>query len=81
MNADETRPDWPSALGFNPARHVPDWLVGAWRRTALRRGDGTVDDSSDVLWIQTRNLFVDVRIAAGRPAAGADDATLAAQMG
>lgn len=80
-NAHPPSADWPLAHGLDPNHHVPDWLLGAWQRTALRRGDGALDDSSDVVWVQTRNLFIDVRIRADRPAHTRDSTTLAAQMG
>jgi hypothetical protein len=46
---------------------VPDLLFGCWRRAWIEFADGTRDDTSMVLWLQTESLMVDVRIAADRP--------------
>ena len=42
-------------------------LNGAWRRSLLERGDGTVDTDSDVLWLQAGSAFVDLRLPAAMP--------------
>ena len=41
-------------------------MFGCWRRAWIRFGDGTVDDASRVLWLQTQSGMVDVRVAADR---------------
>jgi hypothetical protein len=42
-------------------------LNGAWRRSLLDRGDGTVDTDSDVLWLQAGSAFVDLRLPTSMP--------------
>ena len=49
------------------AASVPDALFGCWRRAWIEFADGTVDDTSTVVWLQTPSLMVDVRVAADRP--------------
>ncbi len=49
------------------AATVPDLLLGCWRRAWIEFSDGTIDDTSMVLWLQTESLMVDVRIAGDRP--------------
>lgn len=46
---------------------VPDQLVGCWRRAFIRFADGTVDDRSDVIWLQTRSAMADLRLDGDRP--------------
>ncbi len=46
---------------------VPDLLFGCWRRAWIEFADGTLDDTSIVLWLQTESLMVDVRLAGDRP--------------
>lgn len=46
---------------------APDWLAGLWRREALVFPDGRADRTTQVLWGQTRSLYVDLRIPADRP--------------
>jgi hypothetical protein len=36
--------------------------VGCWRRAYIRAADGTVDDRSDVIWLQTRSAMADLRL-------------------
>lgn len=45
---------------------VPKVLQGAWRRARIEFADGTVDDTSTVLWLQFPRRMVDVRFEAGR---------------
>jgi hypothetical protein len=53
---------------------VDQRLVGCWRRAVIRFADGTVDDRSDVLWLQTfSTAMADLRLAADRPALTAVD--------
>jgi hypothetical protein len=47
---------------------APEWLAGLWRRDALVFPDGRADRTTQVLWGQTRSLYVDLRIPAERPA-------------
>ncbi len=51
---------------------VPRWLTGVWRRRWIERADGVRDDRTIVFWLQTPELFADIRIPAERaPCAGA----------
>lgn len=43
---------------------VPPLLRGCWRREWIRFADGTVDDTSTVIWLQLESKMVDVRVAA-----------------
>jgi hypothetical protein len=47
--------------------HVPDLLRGCWKRRWIRFADGTVDDTSLVVWLQLPSLMADVRLAADQP--------------
>ena len=55
-------------------------MYGCWKRAWIEFSDGSIDDSSRVVWLQTPSLMVDVRIAADRPdltsRAGTHDCTL-----
>ncbi len=42
---------------------VPAVLRGAWRRTWIRHADGSVDDTSTVLWLQLESARADIRVA------------------
>ena len=53
--------------GITELPHVPDWLVGLWRRESIELQDGTLDRTTRVFWGQTLNLFVDIRIPKDRP--------------
>jgi hypothetical protein len=46
---------------------VPDVMTGCWRRSWIEFADGTIDDTSTVIWLQTQSRMADVRIAADRP--------------
>ena len=46
---------------------VPPRYVGLWRRERLSRPDGWRDVTTEVYWLQTRSLFVDLRIPQPRP--------------
>jgi hypothetical protein len=50
---------------------VPELLRGCWRREWIRLADGTVDDTTEVYWLQLESLMADVRIAAEQPALAA----------
>jgi hypothetical protein len=45
---------------------VPDLMFGCWRRAWIEFEDGTIDDTTTVVWLQTNSLMVDVRIPADR---------------
>jgi hypothetical protein len=59
---------------------VPEPMLGCWRRAWIEFADGTVDNTSTVIWLQTQSLMADVRVAADRPnlahRAGLSDCTL-----
>ena len=59
---------------------VPDLMLGCWRRAWIKFADGTFDDSTTVVWLQTSSLMVDVRIPADHPNlashAGFDDCSI-----
>ena len=46
---------------------VPDLMFGCWRRSWIKFADGTFDDTSTVIWLQTESHMVDVRINGDRP--------------
>jgi hypothetical protein len=48
------------------AATVPDEMLGCWRRAWIEFADGTRDDTTTVVWLQTESLMADVRIAADR---------------
>ena len=59
----------------DPGRPVPDWINGAWIRTARSIDDGPPDECSDVVWLQVGPWFADLRLPRpGRVAAHAYDA-------
>ena len=43
---------------------VPDLMFGCWRRAWIKFADGTFDDTTTVVWLQTESQMVDVRINA-----------------
>jgi hypothetical protein len=45
---------------------VPDLMIGCWKRAWIEFADGTRDDTTTVVWLQTESLMADVRIAADR---------------
>jgi hypothetical protein len=45
---------------------VPDLMLGCWRRAWIEFADGTIDDTTTVVWLQTNSQMVDVRIPADR---------------
>jgi hypothetical protein len=49
-----------------PAATVPDLMFGCWKRAWIEFADGTRDDTTTVVWLQTESLMADVRIAADR---------------
>jgi hypothetical protein len=48
------------------AATVPDLMLGCWKRAWIEFADGTRDDTTTVVWLQTESLMADVRIAADR---------------
>jgi hypothetical protein len=46
---------------------VPDVMFGCWKRAWIEFADGSRDDTSTVVWLQTPSLMVDVRVAPDRP--------------
>jgi len=44
---------------------VPELLRGCWRRTWIEHSDGTVDDTSTVVWLQLSSRMADLRLPAG----------------
>jgi len=49
---------------------VPEWALGCFRRRSISYFTGEVDDTSEVLWLQSRGLTADFRGAPGTPAPG-----------
>lgn len=47
-------------------RTVPEKLIGVWRRKSIVFEDGTLDDTTRVLWVQTASGVADLRIPADR---------------
>ena len=41
---------------------VPDELIGVWRRAGILVNGAEIFEDSDVVWIQTRSRYVDVRV-------------------
>src|ERR1700733_3302410 len=45
-----------------PSRHVPEWMMGLYRRHCIAFADGTSDTETQVYWLQSRNFSIDLRI-------------------
>lgn len=57
-----------SLQGTNPpSRGVPVWTLGCFRRRSITFFNGDSDDTTLVLWLQSRGLTGDLRLAAARP--------------
>ena len=60
-------------LALLPAQHpdapAPDWLIGCFRRRSITFFSGQCDSSTEVYWLQTRGICVDLRISPRRPRA------------
>lgn len=58
-----------SLQGTSPpsSRGVPPWTLGCFRRRSITFFNGDSDDSTLVLWLQSRGLTGDLRLAADRP--------------
>jgi len=54
-------------------------MLGCWQRARIEFADGTIDDTTTVVWLQTKSLMVDVRIPADQRSlarrTGFDDCT------
>lgn len=46
---------------------VPESMFGCWKRSWIEFADGTLDDTTSVVWLQTESQMADVRINAGNP--------------
>lgn len=47
--------------------HVPPELTGLWRREVITTPTGYRDETTRVLWLQTRSWYADIRVTADRP--------------
>jgi hypothetical protein len=56
----------PTTVRAVATQTVPDLMLGCWRRAWIEFADGTIDDTTTVVWLQTNSLMVDVRIPADR---------------
>jgi hypothetical protein len=45
-----------------PAHHVPEWMMGLWRRHIISFADGSSDVETQVYWLQSRNFSIDLRL-------------------
>jgi len=52
-----------------PLRHVPPEYTGLWRREVIT-APAFRDETTQVLWLQTRSWYADLRVPIDRPAAG-----------
>jgi hypothetical protein len=59
-----------------PPGCVPDWVLGCFRRRSITFFSGETDSSTLVLWLQSRGLTGDLRLAADRPKVGSLDELL-----
>jgi hypothetical protein len=50
-----------------PSGSVPAWTLGCFRRRSITFFNGDSDDTTLVLWLQSRGLTGDLRLAADRP--------------
>src|SRR4051794_11791621 len=57
-----------SLHGTTPAsRSVPPWTLGCFRRRSITFFNGDFDDTTLVVWLQSRGLTGDLRLSADRP--------------
>jgi hypothetical protein len=56
-----------SLHGNAPMSGVPAWTLGCFRRRSITFFNGDADESTLVVWLQSRGLTGDVRLAADRP--------------
>lgn len=64
-----------------PMPRVPDAYLGVWQRTLLTTTDGVHDTATQVYWLQTAQLFADLRIPRPAPQSFAERATQAGFAG
>ena len=50
------------AHAFPSAHHVPDWMMGLYRRHCIVFADGSSDTETQVFWLQSRNFSIDLRL-------------------
>jgi hypothetical protein len=48
-----------------PARGVPDWMLGFFKRHSISFADGLTDVQTHVCWFQSRNFTIDLRLPQG----------------
>jgi hypothetical protein len=60
-----------------PPGGVPDWVLGCFRRRSITFFSGETDSSTLVLWLQSRGLTGDLRLAVDRPKVGSLEELLA----
>jgi hypothetical protein len=46
---------------------LPPWVLGCFRRRSITFFDGSTDSTTLVIWLQSRGLTFDLRLAANRP--------------
>jgi hypothetical protein len=64
-----------SLHGTTPTSHgVPAWTLGCFRRRCITFFNGDSDESTLVLWLQSRGLTADLRLAPDRPRPTSRDA-------
>jgi hypothetical protein len=56
-----------SLHGTTPSGGVPTWTLGCFRRRSITFFNGDCDDRTLVLWLQSRGLTADLRLAVDRP--------------
>ncbi|QEY33005.1 hypothetical protein EVJ50_12995 [Synechococcus sp. RSCCF101] len=52
------------ACPTTPQESVPDWMVGCFRRRSITFASGLTDGRTRVVWLQCRNLTIDLRLPA-----------------
>src|SRR6187455_728894 len=57
----------PTSGSVPPGGGVPAWTLGCFRRRSISFFNGDADDATLVLWLQSRGLTADLRLAADRP--------------
>jgi len=51
---------------------VPDELIGVWRRESLSVGEGEPFEDANVVWVQSRTRYADIRILLSGDAKGSE---------
>jgi hypothetical protein len=51
----------------NASSALPSWVLGCFRRRSITFFDGSTDSATVVIWLQSRGLTFDLRLAADRP--------------